>query len=164
MGGVNRKNWSPFYQFRTGSQRRERVKVFFILSQLTLSQSKLLLSTSSGVSSKGGSSKGSEVSVREKSEDESRKVHPFIRAILKKEKSEDIAKEIIGAHLEDQKREIGPDEQNVGKEINRITENLIEVTDYLGTDLPEDLRYVQSFNQSILSKSLKSIWCLLFRC
>ena len=106
------------------------------------------------------------MSVREKSEDESRKVHPFIRAILKKEKSEDIAKEIIGAHLEDQKREIGPDEQNVGKEINRITENLIEVTDYLGTDLPEDLRYVQSFNQSILSKSksLTSIWCLLFRC
>ena len=83
------------------------------------------------------------MSVRERSEDDSRKVHPFIRAILKKEKSEDIAKEIIGAHLEDQKREIGPDEQNVGKEINRITENLIEVTDYLGTDLPEDLRHVQ---------------------
>ena len=87
------------------------------------------------------------MSVRERSEDDSRKVHPFIRAILKKEKSEDIAKEIIGAHMEDQKREIGPDEQNVGKEINRITENLIEVTDYLGTDLPEDLRHVQNFNQ-----------------
>ena len=104
------------------------------------------------------------MSVREKSEDDSKKVHPFIRAILKKEKSEDIAKEIIGAHLEDEKREIGPDEQNVGKEINRITENLIEVTDYLGTDLPEDLRHVQSFDQSILSKfkSLKSInLCLM---
>ena len=85
------------------------------------------------------------MSVREKSEDDSKKVHPFIRAILKKEKSEDIAKEIIGAHLEDEKREIGPDEQNVGKEINRITENLIEVTDYLGRDLPEDLRHAQSF-------------------
>ena len=94
------------------------------------------------------------MSVRERSEDEdSRKVHPFIRAILKKEKSEDIAKEIIGAHLEDEKREIGPDEQNVGKEINRISENLIEVTDYLGTDLPEHLRHVQSFNQSVLYKS-----------
>ena len=91
------------------------------------------------------------MSVRERSEDDSRKVHPFIRAILKKEKSEDIAKEIIGAHLEDQKREIGPDEQNVGKEINRITENLIEVTDYLGTDLPEDLRHVQNFNQIQIS-------------
>ena len=123
----------------------------FFFSCLALSQSKQQIS--SGGSSKEGSSKGSEVSVRERSEDDSRKVHPFIRAILKKEKSEDIAKEIIGAHLEDQKREIGPDEQNVGKEINRITENLIEVTDYLGTDLTEDLRHVQSFNQRILSKS-----------
>ena len=87
--------------------------------------------------------------MREKSEEDSRKVHPFIRAILKKEKSEDIAKEIIGAHMEDQKREIGPDEQNVGKEINRITENMIEVTDYLGTDIPEDLRHVQSFNHNL---------------
>ena len=87
--------------------------------------------------------------MREKSEEDSKKVHPFIRAILKKEKSEDIAKEIIGAHMEDQKREIGPDEQNVGKEINRITENMIEVTDYLGTDLPEDLRHVQSFNHNL---------------
>ena len=121
----------------------------FFFSCLALSQSKQQIS--SGGSSKEGSSKGSEVSVRERSEDDSRKVHPFIRAILKKEKSEDIAKEIIGAHLEDQKREIGPDEQNVGKEINRITENLIEVTDYLGTDLPEDLRHVQSFNWIILS-------------
>ena len=101
------------------------------------------------------------MSVREKSEEDSRKVHPFIRAILKKEKSEDIAKEIIGAHLEDQKREIGPDEQNVGKEINRITENLIEVTDYLGTDLPEDLRYVQNFNQIQIcdKKHLLNVYC-----
>ena len=105
----------------------------------------MLIVTSSEGSNQEGSKESSQVSVRERSEDGSRKIHPFIRAILKKEKSEEIAKEVIGAHLEDQKREIGPDEQNVGKEINRITENLIEVNDYLGTDVPDDLRHVQSY-------------------
>ena len=105
----------------------------------------MLIVTSSEGSNQEGSNESSQVSVRERSEDESRKIHPFIRAILKKEKSEEIAKEVIGAHLEDQKREIGPDEQNVGKEINRITENLIEVNDYLGTDVPDDLRHVQLY-------------------
>ena len=105
----------------------------------------MLIVTSTEGSNQEGSNESSQVSVRERSEDGSRKIHPFIRAILKKEKSEEIAKEVIGAHLEDQKREIGPDEQNVGKEINRITENLIEVNDYLGTDVPNDLRHVQLY-------------------
>ena len=90
--------------------------------------------------SKEGSRRSGEVSA--KSEEESKKVHPFIRAILKKEKSEEIAKEIIDAHHEDEKREIKPGEQDVGKEINKITENMIEVTDCLGTEVPENIRCV----------------------
>ena len=91
--------------------------------------------------SKQGSRRSSEASAREKSEEESKKVHPFIRAILKKEKSEEIAKEIIAAHHEDEKREIKAGEQDVGKEINKITENMIEVTDCLGTEVPENIRH-----------------------
>ena len=94
-----------------------------------------------GEMSKEGSRRSSEASAREKSEEESKKVHPFIRAILKKEKSEEIAKEIIDAHHEDEKREIKPGEQDVGKEINKITENMIEVTDCLGTEVPENIRH-----------------------
>ena len=96
-----------------------------------------------GEMSKQGSRRSSEVSAREKSEEESKKVHPFIRAILKKEKSEEIAKEIIDAHHEDERREIKPGEQDVGKEINKITENMIEVTDYLGSEVPENIRHVE---------------------
>ena len=91
--------------------------------------------------SKEGSRRSGEVSA--KSEEESKKVHPFIRAILKKEKSEEIAKEIIDAHHEDERREIKPGEQDVGKEINKITENMIEVTDCLGTEVPENIRHVK---------------------
>ena len=46
---------------------------------------------------------------------------------------------------EDERREIKPGEQDVGKEINKITENMIEVTDYLGTEVPENVRCVEIF-------------------
>ena len=108
--------------------------------------------------SKQGSRRSSEVSAREKSEEESKKVHPFIRAILKKEKSEEIAKEIIDAHHEDEKREIKPGEQDVGKEINKITENMIEVTDYLGTEVPENIRCVEIFQNTYIIRNFGKLY------
>ena len=141
MGEASKRNWSHFSPFLIGCPRKERAKVFpshvNLLPSLSNDQGIIF----AGGMSKQGSRRSSEASAREKSEEESKKVHPFIRAILKKEKSEEIAKEIIEAHHEDEMREIKPGEQDVGKEINKITENMIEVTDCLGTEVPENIRH-----------------------